>query len=319
MKRILLILLVLVFLAGCETPAWGSTGGGGQSTMTPSPVASPTISGMVTVGSPSPSSSSGSVVNTSPTPTMAPDAWKDLPIVPTVSTAMKQVYLRGIAAGRNPDRFSKVGDCQNITTYYLAMFDTPTEYSLGSQYAYLQPTIDQFSGSWSRESLAVGHGWNVAAVLNPFFADQKTCNSNESPLACEIRVYNPSILIVSMETWWAHKPATGYENYLRQVVEYALSQNVVPILATKADNLEGDYSINAAIARVAYDYQVPLWNFWAATDPLPSHGLTSDGFHLTQARSFFDDPVRMEEAWPWRNLTALQAIDAVNQAVDKKP
>jgi hypothetical protein len=39
--------------------------------------------------------------------------------------------------------------------------------------------------------------------------------------------------------------------------------------------------------------------------------LTVDGFHLTQARDFFDDPGRMRAGWPWRNLTALQAIDAV--------
>ena len=242
-----------------------------------------------------------------------------MPIVPGASQRMLEIYRAGLAAGRDPARFSKVGDCQNIDSYFLSTFDKPGDYSLGAQYAILQPTIDHFAGSWSRTSLAVKPGMNVAAVLNPFWADQKQCGKNESPLACEIRVNNPSIVIISMETWWAHKPAKDYEKYLRQVVEYALSQNVVPILATKADNLEGDYSINAAIARVAYDYEVPLWNFWAATYPLPSHGLTEDGFHLTPARNFFDDPARMEKAWPWRNLTALQAIDAVYRVVNGLP
>jgi hypothetical protein len=103
------------------------------------------------------------------------------------------------------------------------------------------------------------------------------------------------------------------------VVEYVLSQEVVPILATKADNVEGDNSINAAITRVAYEYEVPLWNFWSAAYPLPDHGLSPDGFHLTFARDYFDDPVRMQSAWPWRNLTALQAIDAVWRAVAGPP
>jgi hypothetical protein len=234
---------------------------------------------------------------------------------------MVEIYRAGLAAGHNPAHFSKIGDCQNITTYFLADFDNPNNYRLGPDYAALQPTIDHFAESWSRESLAVKGGMGVAAVLDPYsiFKDQKNCKSDESPLACEIRVNNPSIAIISMETWWANKPVAGYEKYLRQVVEYALSQNVVPILATKADNLEGDYSINAAIARVAYDYQVPLWNFWAATYPLPSHGLTEDGFHLSQARNFFDDPARMKAGWPWRNLTALQAIDAVYRAVNGNP
>jgi hypothetical protein len=54
-----------------------------------------------------------------------------------------------------------------------------------------------------------------------------------------------------------------------------------------------------------------MWNFWAAVQPLPQHGLSEDGFHLTYAQPFFDDPVRMQQAWPWRNLTALQTINSV--------
>ncbi|HEY5730595.1 MAG TPA: hypothetical protein VIS72_11120 [Anaerolineales bacterium] len=34
---------------------------------------------------------------------------------------------------------------------------------------------------------------------------------------------------------------------------------------------------------------------------------------MTFARNFFDDPARMERAWLWRNLTALQALDAVRR------
>jgi len=71
----------------------------------------------------------------------------------------------------------------------------------------------------------------------------------------------------------------------------------------------------AAIVRVAADYDVPLWNFWLAVQPLPGHGLTEDAFHLSYARNFFDDPVRMQSAWPVRNLTALQSLEAVWQAV----
>ncbi len=250
-----------------------------------------------------------------PTPTpdtrLPPERWQEWPVIPTPSDYMRVVYQRGLAAGRDATHFSKVGDCQNVDTYFLSVFDRPGEYSLGAQYAYLQPTIDHFRGSWSRKSQAVRGGMNVASVLSPLWADPQQCEKGETPLACEIRLHNPSIVIVSMETWWGQKPAETYEAYLRQVVEYILAQNIVPILATKADNLEGDHSINAAIARVAYDYDIPLWNFWAAVQPLPNHGLSPDGFHLTFARNFFDDPVRMQNAWPWRNLTALQTLDTV--------
>ncbi len=56
---------------------------------------------------------------------------------------------------------------------------------------------------------------------------------------------------------------------------------------------------------------MPLWNFWAAVQPLPERGLHPDGFHLTWERPFFDQPTTLQNAWPVRNLTALQSIDAV--------
>lgn len=255
-----------------------------------------------------------------PTPlTPPPDQWMDWPVVPSVSERMKEVYRQGLAQGRNPYRFSKIGDCQNVDSYFLSAFDHPGEYRLSAEHSYLQPTIEHFRGSWSRTSLAVKGGFNVAAVLAPFRADPNYCRPDESPLDCELRVYNPSIVIISMETWWGKKPAETYERYLRQIVERVLAQGVVPILATKADNLEGDHSINQAIARVAYEYQVPLWNFWRAVQPLPNHGLSPDGFHLTFSRNFFDDPLVMQNAWPWRNLTALQSIDAVWRGLNDLP
>jgi hypothetical protein len=251
-------------------------------------------------------------------PTPGAEDWKNLPVVPEgVSESMKEVYQRGLAAGHDVDRFSKFGDCQNVPSLFLGTFDEGT-YQLGEEYAYLQETIDFFSGSWNRVSVAVKGGMNVAAVQTLYYTDPEHCSTSESPMVCEIRVNNPSIVIISYETWWADKPTAGYEERLRAVVDYVLSQDVVPILATKADNYEGDNSINSAIARIAFDYQLPLWNFWAATYPLPLHGL-SDGFHLTFAQNIFDDPFRMQSAWPWRNLTALQTIDAVYHALNETP
>jgi hypothetical protein len=82
----------------------------------------------------------------------------------------------------------------------------------------------------------------------------------------------------------------------------------IPILATKADNAEGDNGINATIARLAFEYEIPLWNYWLAVQPLPDHGLQEDQSHLTWGRNFFDVPENMTKAWPVRNLTALQVL-----------
>jgi hypothetical protein len=250
-----------------------------------------------------------------PRPPLAPDEWKTLPAVPSgISEAMREVYRRGLDMGNDPGRFSVIGDCQNVSSYFLAVFEKPGEFSLGEEYAYLQPTIDHYQGSFARTSLAVRGGFNAAAVQSPLRADPKLCDKNESPLDCELRTWKPSVVIVSMETWWEGKPE-AYNTYMRRVIERILETGAVPIIATKADNLEGDHSINATIAQIAHDYDIPLWNFWAAVQPLPNHGLSSDGFHLTFARNFFDDPVRMKSAWPWRNLTALQTLDVARRGL----
>jgi hypothetical protein len=239
-----------------------------------------------------------------------PDNWQDMPVVPEISDAMREVYQRGLEMGNDPHAFSVVGDCQNVSVYFLGDFDETGQYSLG-EYDYLQATIDQYSGSFSRERVAANGGFSVATVLSPLWGDPELCEPSESPLECEFRLSNPSVVFISMETWWYDRPADTYAGYLRQIVEYSIDEGVVPIIATKADNLEGDHRINAAIVSVAQEYDVPLWNFWAAVQPLPGHGLTEDAFHLAYARPFFDDDVIMEHSWPIRNLTALQSLDAV--------
>jgi hypothetical protein len=253
-------------------------------------------------------------------PPLAEGAWMQFPAVPAeISDSMRLVYERGLEMGNDPQHFSVIGDCQNVSSYFLSMFDHPGEYNLGDEYAYLQPTIDYYQESFSRKSLAVKGGFNVAAILSPLRADPKACNKNESPLDCELRTWRPSVVFVSMETWWSEKPEQEYDKYMRRVIDRILETGAVPIIATKADNLEGDHGINATIAQIAYEYELPLWNFWAAVQPLPNHGLSSDNFHLTFARSFFDDRVRMKSAWPWRNLTALQSLDVVRKGLVEQP
>lgn len=243
-----------------------------------------------------------------------PEDWQTLPVIPEVSDTAREIYRRGVETGNDPNAFSKVGDCQNVSSFFLAVYDTPEEYALGP-YEALQPAIEHFAGSWSRQNITVDNGFNVASVLSPLWADPDWCESDETPLECEYRLHRPSIVLISMETWWAGRAAEEYETYMERIVEFWIDNGVVPVLATKADNFEGDHGINAAIARVAQKYDVPLWNFWLAVQPLPGHGLTTDSFHLTFARNFFDDPDRLTRGWPVRNLTALQAIHAVWLAV----
>ena len=254
------------------------------------------------------------IPTSTPKPPLAKDEWMTWPAVPTgVSDRMKDVYQFGLAQGNDATHFSVIGDCQNVSSYFLSVFENPDEFNLGDEYAYLQPTIDYYQGSYSRVSVAVKGGFNAAAVISPLRADPEVCNPNESPLDCELRIWKPSVVIVSMETWWSQKPEEEYEKYMRRVLDRIIETGAVPIIATKADNLEGEHAINNTVAKLAYEYDIPMWNFWAAVQPLPDKGLSDDGFHLTFGRNFFDDPVRMINAWPWRNLTALQTLDVVRK------
>jgi hypothetical protein len=248
-------------------------------------------------------------------PTPAEEDWISMPVIPTVSQKAKEIYNLGITLGRNPHAFSKIGDCQNVSSYFLSPFAYSSAYRLGA-YENLQATIDwyQETDSFTRESLAVKGGFNVAAVLSPLRADAEVCQSGESPLACELRLHNPSVAIISMETWWSGQP-DAYEKYMRQLLDYTISQGVVPILATKADNLEGENQINKVLARLAWEYDIPLWNFWASVQTIPNKGLTADGFHLTLGDYYYDDPSGTATGWSMRNLTALQALDAVRLGV----
>ena len=257
-----------------------------------------------------------------PTVTLVPEHWASIPVVPEgASSRIIDVFQRGLTRGRDPNRFSKIGDCQNITPYFLSVFDDPSKYRLGDQFAYLQPTIDQFKDSWSRSSVATHGGFNAATEMSPFWTlvpRPEECEKGETPVACEIRVNNPSFAIISMEEAWSGD-LQKYDHYLRLLVEYILSQDVVPIIATRAELPNTQISINQTVAQIAYDYSIPLWNFGRATLALPDYGLSPDGFHLTpgtvEGNFFFDDPDRMQLGWTWRNLTALQTLDAVSRNI----
>ncbi|HEY9528819.1 MAG TPA: hypothetical protein VIR02_17155, partial [Anaerolineales bacterium] len=77
--------------------------------------------------------------------------------------------------------------------------------------------------------------------------------------------------------------------------------------------------INRTIACLAQEYELPLWNFWSAIQPLPNHGLQPDLEHLTYGITDFSDADAMQSAWTVRNLTALQVLDAVWRGVTARP
>ncbi len=251
--------------------------------------------------------------NLAPAPgkaSLQPEAWQSWDVLPSLSPTALAIYQRGLELGNNPHAFSKIGDGEISAAWFLTDFDLgPEFYDLGP-YSGLETTIDYFSGSFSRQGMAAHRGFNAQRVLDPALADPRLCQFNETPLDCEIRLNHPSFALISMGTNQVWQPVE-FEAGLRQIIETLIEHGVVPILSTKADNLEGDGRINLTIARLAVEYDLPLWNFWLAVQPLPEHGMQKDHEHLTYFPNVFTDPEAMKHAWPVRNLSALQLLERI--------
>ena len=244
--------------------------------------------------------------------------WQSLPVIPVVSERTRKLYERGRASGNDQHAFSKIGDGEISTAWFFTAFDLGKDYYDLGPYQNLLSVIEYFDGSFGRIGMAARRGFNTNLILDSSASDRNLCESGESSLSCELRLHRPAFAILSLGTnqvWRRDEFAAG----MRQILDNLLSENVVPILSTKGDNLEGDHGINRTIACLAQEYDVPLWNFWSAIQPLPNRGLQSDLEHLTYGINDFGDIHAMQSAWALRNLTALQALDAVWRGVTAQP
>lgn len=250
-----------------------------------------------------------------PTPTATPDLrlnpalWKQWPVIPTLSARAKEIYRQGIALGNDPRAFSKVGDCQSIKEAFMGLFDLEDRYTLSAEHQNLAEAIEYFKGHFNTDGQAVKGGFNAAAVLSPMWADPEFCEAGEIPLDCELRLTKPAFIFVRLEIWWDGRTPEQYEGYMRKIIETAIVHGTVPILATKADNVEGDHSLNLTTAKLAYEYDIPLWNFWLAVQPLPYHGMDperNDGFHISY------------EAWNVASYGGLETLDTLWRAATAK-
>ena len=254
----------------------------------------------MTVEVPTETAAPTQIFTATPDNRIPPEDWQEWPIIPEVTDKAREIYQQGLDNGVNAQAFSKIGDCQNIKESFMGIYDLG-RYYLGSEQSGWQETIDNFAGFFNRDGKAIEQGLNVAAALSPLQADPEECQGGESPLACELRVANPSFAFVSFERWWPDvTPPDQYEKYLRLVLETIMDNGTVPILVTKADNIEGGHQLNLIIAKLAYEYDLPLYNWWKAAQPLPHRGMDperNDGFHIST------------DAWTERSVYALGTLD----------
>jgi len=233
---------------------------------------------------------------------------------PETQAHVAEILARGRELGRNPNAFSKLGDSAVLIESNLTRFDNgPLD--LGP-YAFLQPTVDYYAGSWQRYGVGARVALTTIGVFDPMWASAEWCQPGEHLLACEIRLHNPSVLLIRLGT--NDGRASLYETYMRQIVQYTLEQGVVPVLGTKADRFEGDDSINEVTRRLAAELRVPLWEFDRVAATLPNRGLTDDHAHLTvYGRNDYTDPETLTRGYPVSDLSALVVLDVIRRLSDE--
>ena len=276
-------------------------------TTTPSPTATASPSPTVTPTSP-PSP-------TPPLPPPQPMAVNGVPyeaivvMPPEVVAHVRQIFAAGQALGRNPNAYSKIGDSTTENPHFLTRFDEGP-YNLGA-YAHLQPVIDQFRGSHNRDSVAVRIGLHSWTANDPAWAEAGLCLPNETPVQCEIRLHNPSIVLIRLGT---NDVGVGamFEANIRQIVDTALAAGIIPVIGTKGDRHEGSNENNDSLRRIAADYHIPLWDYDHVADTLPGRGLDVDAAHmLTFFAHDYSDPTAFSRGHAMHNLTALMVLDAI--------
>jgi hypothetical protein len=286
------------------------------------PTLTPPRTGTMTAGHRPPTAVPSSTPQASPTPTPAgPADLNGIPIhVIAVMPDAVRAHVREIAAagqtlGRNPHAFSKLGDSTILNPHFMGPFDGGN-YNLGD-FAYLQPTIEFFRGSFARHGVAARHGLHSWSVFDPLWADPEWCLPNEAVLACELRLNNPGVLFVRLGSNDAGAPS-GFRKHVRDVVRYSIENGVIPILGTKADRFEGDNTNNDILREIAAEFDVPLWEFDLVAGTIPGRGLAEDNVHLIQTADAHDftTPEAFQRGHAMQDLTALLALDAVRREIE---
>ncbi len=243
--------------------------------------------------------------------------------ITNITEHARQLFLFGQSLGNRPGVFSKVGDSITASTEFLNPIGYG-DYNLRG-HSNLQPVIDYFSQAIARDansfastSLAAKVGWPAQAVLSPKAADLNDCLPGESPLVCEYRWVRPSVALIMLGT--NDVPGTSedrYERHMREVIEISIEMGVVPVVSTLPPihraGTEGRVELlNGVVTKLAHEYEIPLWDYWSALKGLPDDGLISDGVHPSAAPNSADfTPENLQYGMTVRNLTALQALDAV--------
>lgn len=238
------------------------------------------------------------------------------PFITVYEDHARQVHARGQARGLRDDFLLSVGDCNTVSAYYLMPLVTNRVTLNSTDQSYLEDgafdtVIAYYGNSFEHRGQGAQLGYNAMSIMDPFWADPEWCGGGESPLACDFRhtqAFAMQIMFGANDLKIL-TPAS-YETALRDIIEYSLHDDVLPILSTfsygqEGINREKALVMNAVIVRLAAEYQIPLVNFWRSAQTLPDNGIAYDNAHLTL------------DGYNERNRLTLMLLTALHSALGK--
>lgn len=258
-----------------------------------------------------------------PTPTPIPHAAQingmpkeEFLILPTaVQQNIRAIYAAGQERGRNPNAFAKLGDSNAATADFLMRFDQ-RQFDF-ADYAHLQATIDQYKGSFVRFGAALRVGLHATSVFRLELVSEERCLPDEHMIACEFRLHNPSLLLISLGS---NDQSDQFAARMERIIGYSIENGVIPVLITKADRHEGpDNRNNNDLRRLAAQFNVPLLDFDHLADTLPNRGLGRDGVHLTHYGPFsYANPEAFTFGYPVLNLATLMMLAEIQAILQEE-
>ncbi len=241
-------------------------------------------------------------------------------VLPDISDAMREVYERGLEAGNHPEVITKIGDSLSASERYLTLMHL-TGHELGP-YDFLAPTVEFFGPSMAQASVASEIGLSTYGVFDPMWADDEFCEANESPLDCELRRKQPSVVFILFGPNDV-RAMTGeaYADQMRMMVEACLDHGTIPVLSTFSADPDEEFwwqsiGFNQVLLDLATEYEVPLINLWAAARILPDYGLDRDQVHLKHSGYEMLHFRAGQEAYygvSLQNLLALATLDELRR------
>ena len=207
-----------------------------------------------------------------------------LPVIPIISDAMIAVFEHGQTLGNHPQVITKIGDSLSKSEQYIDIFSADT-YVLGA-YDYLEATLLYYRDSTAEESVAAQIGLTTYVVFDPFWATDKRCEANESPLHCEYRLRRPAVAFILFGPNDVRHMTDGeFEGQMRQLIDETVAEGIIPVLSTFSVHPDDALfwqaiNFNLRIKKLSEEYEIPAINLWAAAQPLPDYGLDEDHIHL---------------------------------------